>query len=113
MFRGISWLTDVDRLWIMVPAVIAGTLKSFLILDKSARRGVHRILEMADGSCLGAVYSIKTWLLIMLMMGAGMLLRHSALPGELLGALYVAIGWALFFSSRHAWQQISDQWKEL
>lgn len=111
MFRGISWLIPVERLWIMVPALIAGTMKSFLILDKTAKKGVLRILEMADGTCLGAVYSARTWLLILLMMVAGVVLRRSTLPRELLGGLYVAIGWALFFSSRHAWQQISDQWE--
>lgn len=88
----------------MVPALIAGTIKSFFILDNTARKGVRRILDIADGTCLGAVYSIQTWLLVLVMMGAGMALRHSALPREILGGLYVAIGWALFFSSRHAWR---------
>ena len=103
IFRGVSWLIPVGGLWIIIPALIAGTIKSFFILDKTARRGVRRILEMADGRCLGAVYSIRTWLLVLIMMGAGMALRHSALPREILGGLYVTIGWALFFSSRHAW----------
>ncbi|MCX5871220.1 MAG: hypothetical protein NTY00_11450 [Deltaproteobacteria bacterium] len=94
----------VGGLWIMVPALIAGTIKSFFILDNTARKGVRRILDIADGTCLGAVYSIQTWLLVLVMMGAGMALRHSALPREILGGLYVAIGWALFFSSRHAWR---------
>ncbi|MDP3696295.1 MAG: hypothetical protein Q8R42_09290, partial [Desulfocapsaceae bacterium] len=46
---------------------------------------------------------IRTWLLVLVMMGAGTALRRSALPKEILGGLYVTIGWALFFSSRHAW----------
>jgi hypothetical protein len=111
MFRGVSWLTAVGRLWIIVPALLAGTIKSLFILDNTARKGIHRILEMADGTCLGAVYSLKTWLLVLVMMGTGMALRHSDLPREILGGLYVTIGWALFFSSRHAWltwQHISD-----
>jgi hypothetical protein len=103
IFRGISWLMTVGRLWIIVPALIAGTIKSLFILDNTARKGVRRILEMADGRCLGAVYSIQTWLLVLVMMGAGMVLRHSTLSREILGCLYVTIGWALFFSSRHAW----------
>lgn len=112
VFRGVSWLSAVGRLWIMAPALIAGTIKSLFILDNTARKGVQRILEMVDGTCLGAVYSLRTWLLVLLMIGAGMVLRHSGLPKELLGGLYVAIGWALFFSSRHAWlawHHISDR----
>jgi len=104
MSRGISWLTPIDKLWIAIPALMTGTLKSLFILDRSARKGVNRILEMADGTCLGAVYSAKTWLLVLVMMGAGMALRRSAIPKELLGGIYVMIGWALFYSSRHAWQ---------
>lgn len=104
IFRGVSWLLTVDRLWFFIPALIAGTIKSLFILDNTARKGVRRILEMADGRCLGAVYSVRTWLLVLVMMGAGMALRRSALPREILGGLYVAIGWALFFSSRLAWR---------
>lgn len=109
--RGVSWLATVARLWLIIPALFAGTMKSLFILDHSARKGVHRILELADGTCLGAVYSARTWVLILFMIAGGMVLRHSALPRELLGGLYVAIGWALLFSSRHAWRQLADQWK--
>ncbi|MBV5305668.1 MAG: hypothetical protein J0652_03130 [Desulfobulbaceae bacterium] len=115
MIRGMSWLTTTERLWLTIPAVIAGSLKSLFILDNSARKGVHRILELADGTCLGAVYSIKTWLLVLVMIGSGIVLRHSSLPKELLGGVYMTIGWALFFSSRHAWQawrSLSNQQKK-
>jgi len=94
----------MGRPWIAIPALIAGTLKSLFILDRSAKKGVYRILELADGTCLGAVYSAKTWLLVLVMMGGGMVLRHSGLSKGLLGGIYVMIGWALFYSSRHAWQ---------
>jgi hypothetical protein len=111
MFRGISFLAASEKLWIIIPALIVGTIKSLFILDKTARKGVRRILEMADGTCLGAVYSIQTWLLVLAMMGTGMALRHSTFPRDILGGLYMTIGWALFFSSRHAWlarKRISD-----
>jgi len=115
MTRGMSWLTTTERLWLTIPAIIAGSLKSLFILDNSARKGVHRILELADGTCLGAVYSIKTWLLVLIMIGSGIILRQSSLPKELLGSVYMTIGWALFFSSRHAWQAwrtLSNQQKK-
>lgn len=103
MTRGATLLMATDRRWILLPAFLLGTLKSFLLLDTTAQKGVLRILELADGTCLGAVYSIRTWLLILAMIGGGTLLRRSGLPSELLGGLYAAIGWALLFSSRHAW----------
>jgi len=103
--RGLRWIGPGNTRWFVFLAFGIGTAKSLLILDKSARRGVQRILEFADGTCLGAIYSWKTWLLVGLMMTAGILMRTLTEPGLLLGILYVAIGWALIFSSRQPWWQ--------
>lgn len=103
MMRGTRWLVDSGTLWLLLPALVLGTLKSILVLDRVARRGLDRILRLADGTCLGAVYSLKTWMVVVLMIAAGYVLRHSTLPRTLLGVVYVTIGWALFMSSRHAW----------
>lgn len=88
---------------VIITALIVGTLKSILILDRSARKSIVRILEFEDGTCLGAVYSFKTWLLVVIMMGVGILLRNSSLSLSLLCFVYFTIGWALLFSSRLAW----------
>lgn len=104
MLRGTVWLYSVGGLWLLFPAVALGTGKSLLVLDKSAKKSIYRIVRFKDGKCLGAVYSVKTWLLVLLMMLAGCLLRNSALPKEFLGVFYVTVGWGLFFSSRHAWR---------
>jgi hypothetical protein len=101
--RGTCWLVDSGTTWLVFPALVFGALKSILVLDRTARRSLDRILRLADGTCLGAVYSLKTWLVVVLMMVAGYALRHSTLPRSLLGLVYVTIGWALFMSSRHAW----------
>ena len=89
---------------IIVAGIIVGSIKSLLILDKSARRGIDRILKFADGTCLGAVYSSKTWLLVLCMMSLGVILRNSSFPIWLLCFIYFTIGWALLFSSRLAWR---------
>ena len=88
---------------ITIAALILGTLKSIFILDRSARKSIVRILEFKDGTCLGAVYSFKTWLLVVSMMGVGLVLRNSSLSLSLLCFVYFTIGWALLFSSRLAW----------
>jgi hypothetical protein len=89
---------------IAVAAFLAGSLKSYFILDKSARRGITRILTFKNGTCLGAVYSVKTWILVLCMMGMGVILRNSSFPAGLLSFLYLTVGWALLLSSRLAWQ---------
>jgi hypothetical protein len=39
------------------------------------------------------------------MMTFGIIMRRLTEPGMIIGTLYVAIGWALFLSSRHGWNQ--------
>ncbi len=104
MVRGTVWLIGAEEGLFILPAILFGTLKSLFILDKTAKRSIDRIQHLADGSCLGAVYSIKTWLLVLAMMAGGYLLRHSSFPVILVGSLYVTIGWALLWSSRTAWR---------
>jgi hypothetical protein len=103
LLRASHWLWP-GRLVYYLPAFLLGTLKSLFFLDKAAGKSIQRILLLTDGTCLGAVYSIKTWMLVLLMMGTGMALRRSSLPPALLGTVYGTIGWALIYSSRHAWR---------
>lgn len=102
--RGGLWLLAAGNIWLLALAVLAGSGKSLLILDKTAKKSINRILRFGDKTCLGAVYSIRTWLLVLAMMGTGFLLRQSALPRSVLGVIYVTVGWALFLSSRQAWR---------
>jgi hypothetical protein len=101
-FYRLLQITD-GQLIIAVSAIIIGSLKSFIVLDRSARIGITRILELKDGTCLGAVYSKKTWLLVVCMMCMGVFLRNSSIPLSYLCFVYITIGWALVFSSRLAW----------
>ena len=104
MVRGGLFLHAAQKLWLLAPSIAAGTLKSLFMLDRSARRNRDRLLQKTDGACLGGVYSVKMWLLVVLMIVMGRLLRTSGLPLPVVGTLYAAIGWALFFSSRILWR---------
>ena len=92
------------KLLIVLSACIAATIKAKFMLDRAAVKGVKRILSFNDGTCLGAVYSVKTWLLVLCMMGMGVILRSSSLPMTLLCFIYFTIGIGLLVSSRHAWR---------
>ena len=106
LIKGAYRVTGVNNYGtvIVVTALIAGTMKSYYVLDRSARKSISRILNFDDGTCLGAVYSLKTWSLVVAMMGTGIILRNSSLPLELLCFIYFTIGWGLLFSSRLAWR---------
>lgn len=103
LYRGIVLLSGAEALWLALPGVLAGCVKSLLVLDRSARRGLERIELFSDNTCIGAIYSWKTWLLVLAMMVMGMMLRRFALSPMIVGTLCIAIGWALVFSSRLAW----------
>lgn len=91
-------------LWIIGAGLSAGLIKSMLVLDKSAHKTISRIRELKQGSCIGAVYSPKTWLMVLCMMILGIFLRNSSLPVKLLCFIYITIGSALVISSRLGWQ---------
>ncbi len=103
IYRGYGWIEPDSRILFLFLAFLIGSFKSLFVLDKVAAKTIRRIVTFQDDTCLGAVFSWKTWLLVGLMMSCGVLLRTFFTPGTILGAGYCAIGWALFLSSRHGW----------
>jgi hypothetical protein len=69
---------------------------------------MSRLRELNGQRCIGGVYSVKTWLLVAVMIALGSVLRASPLPVWLIGWVYVLVGWALFWSSRQGWRA----WRE-
>nr|WP_320012906.1 hypothetical protein [uncultured Desulfobulbus sp.] len=103
--RGFFWLHTGTRFWFFLLALLVGTMKSLFILDKVALKSIDRIAHFQDGTCIGALYSWKSWLMVAMMMGAGVCIRRLGHPGQWVGTLYCAVGWALCFSSRLGWNQ--------
>ena len=89
--------------WFAVAGIVLGTVKTFFVLDRVARKNVKRIEEFEDKVCLGSVYSWKTWVLVLAMILMGRYLRTSSLPREFVGFIYIAVGWALLLASRLMW----------
>ncbi len=105
MERGLGWIGLHLTLRLLLIALLAGTAKSLTVLDRTAKKGLRRIMGFGDNTCIGAVYPWRTWLLVVLMMLFGIALRKLTHPGAFIGAIYFAIGWALLLSSRHGWTQ--------
>lgn len=104
MVRAGVWIYKAGVWWILPIAILTGGVKSYYILDRVARRNVERTVGLAEGTCIGAAYSWKTWLLILFMILLGRFIRQAGLSLPLIGFLYLAIGWALLWSSRVIWQ---------
>lgn len=107
MIRGGFFLLSANSLWLCMVAILIGTGKSLLMLDKSARKNILRINSLKNGTCVGGIYSVKMWILVLCMVFLGRALRMSSVPQEIVGVIYVAIGWGLFFSSRLLWKNVT------
>jgi hypothetical protein len=105
MVRGLTWIGFNPTFWLPLIALLIGTVKSLVILDRSVKKTLSHIMTLDEKSCIGAVYPWKTWLLVVLMMASGIALRSMTKPGLFLGTVYFAVGWGLLLSSRHGWQQ--------
>lgn len=103
MIRGLSWFGGRPDFLVIVLFLALGSLKSYFILDKSIARSIHRIENLREGSCIGAVYSWKMWVFIAMMMLLGVVLRHVMQPGAVVGFIYAAVGFSLICSSRIGW----------
>ena len=90
---------------LLVLVFVIGLLKSRYMLDRAAGRIVHRIEERGDGRCLGGFLAPRAWLVLLVMMGLGRLLRGSEfLPRPVTGLIFVAVGTALSLSARTFWR---------
>jgi hypothetical protein len=58
-----------------------------------------RILLVDENRCLFSFIPLKGYLVIVLMVVIGLLLRHSTIPKHYLAVFYIAMGMALVLSS--------------
>ena len=106
MVRGGYAVVGSGHEWLLVVALAIGTLKARVILDRVAVKNMRRIFEKGEFSCLGGVYSWKTWLLIVAMISLGRFLRASTLQEWLVGLIYMTVGCSLLWSSRKVWAKM-------
>ncbi|MBU0483304.1 MAG: hypothetical protein KKB30_02160 [Proteobacteria bacterium] len=104
-FRGGRWVSGSGWEIFLLVSMLLGLCKSRMILDRVANRNIERIVQSGDGSCLGGVYSFKTWGLVIVMIVLGRFLRSSSVPIVFVGLLYVTVGCSLFWSSRMMWKK--------
>jgi hypothetical protein len=109
---GLKWLFQSGSQWLgwlLFTTVIVGVGKGNFFLKKSAQRTIHRILKRGDNRTIFGVFSIPSWLLVLVMITMGRFLRISGLPDDLLGALYASVGIALLMGSIEYWFSLQRQ----
>ena len=103
MIRGLDWIIHHSESWLLLilAAGVVGIVKSYLVFFKLIKKNVQRIKELAphkDKICIFAFQANMSYLLVMVMITAGILLRLSPIPKLYLGLIYTAIGVALGMS---------------
>lgn len=87
-----------------VLGLVLGAIKSRMIFQKVARKIVERIMKKNTPTCLGGLFSIRNWLLIIAMMVLGKSIGSLSIPVEIKTVIYVTVGSGLALSSRLMWQ---------
>lgn len=76
-------------------ALVIGFFKGRFVLAKAVQRGINHIERFPNPTSVLNIYPKSYYLLILGMMGLGMLLKISGMPGDIRGLIDVAIGSAL------------------
>lgn len=94
------WLQSTAHPVVMAAAgMVAGTLISLFGFRKIARQNIERIEALPGNRCFFSFMTLKSYLLVLVMISFGIALRHSSLPKESLAVIYISIGVALALSS--------------
>ena len=92
---------------IVLVAIVIGIIKARFILIRYADKAVARI-QRRGHACFFGFFAPKSWLFVLVMMGGGIALRHSALVNVAWGrvalsTLYIAVGTGLAIADRIFW----------
>mgnify|MGYP005859791557 CR=1 FL=1 len=100
--QGRSW-----HAWALAAGLTLGVLKSRYLLERVATGVVARIRTRGPAFFLN-FFSLRTWAVLGLMMGSGLLLRRVAVAPDrigagIMGAVYIGVGTALVLGDRVFW----------
>ena len=102
IYRAWSWLAVFPGnsfIQYSVSGLVLGLLIHHFGFLKIVNKNLKRIFHMANNHPVTSFIPGKSYLLILLMMTGGMLLRHSSIPRQYLATVYLGIGLALILSS--------------
>ena len=102
LFVGFSWLWEashVNSYWFGGAGIILGLFVHHFGFLKIVDKNLARILPVDEKRCLFSFIPWKSYLIILIMIAMGTILRHSPIPKHFLAILYTGIGSALILSS--------------
>lgn len=84
----------------LIIALAIGFAKGNFVLPKVAKKNIARIEQLPEKSPFYMTFSLKSWLLILVMILIGRTIRFLGAPPLVIGVIYVAVGFALALGSR-------------
>ncbi len=102
LFLAFSWLSKASNINIYLfggAGVVLALLVHHFGFLKIVDKNLERILPMDEKKCLFSFIPWKSYLIIVVMITMGSILRHSVIPMQYLAILYAGIGLALILSS--------------
>jgi hypothetical protein len=103
------WLKEVDWLTAL-PLGLFGIILSLVVyrfgFSGIAKKNIDRICLLPEKGCIFAFQAWKSYLIIVLMITLGIILRHSPIPKHYLAIVYTTIGGALLLSSLHYYRKL-------
>ena len=100
-----EWLYEASDqpLWLVILMIFTGLILAFLIyffgFSKIVKQNINRIVSKPEKFCIFGFISWSSYLIIIVMVTLGILLRNSPIPKHFLAAAYIGIGGGLIFSS--------------
>lgn len=92
------WGYSGNVLLFAVPGFVAALVIHHFGFLRLADRNLERISQLPARPCLFSFITWKSYLLVVIMITMGNLLRNSSIPKEYLSIVYLGIGLALFLS---------------
>ncbi len=98
----IGWLLQTaarNRIWLGAAGIILALLIHHFGFLRLVDRNIDRIQSQKDKVCVFAFQAWKSYLIVVIMVGIGITLRHSSLPKPYLSVVYIGFGGAMILSS--------------
>jgi len=97
-----NWLSLTSRqnaVWPGITGVVLAVLIYYFGFLKLVNKNTGRILSKDGKVCIFAFQPWKSYLIILVMIGMGTVLRHSSMPKHYLAIIYIGFGGAMILSS--------------
>lgn len=108
---GAKWIlhsSNENAMYFGLAGLAASLVIHYFGFSKIVDKNLIRINKIEKKYCLFGFMSWKSYLIIIVMITMGIILRHSSVPREWLSVVYVGIGTALVLSSLRYFRNLSS-----